>query len=166
VADVCSFDITTGCVLQEVDNAINQARKELQQRYDFKNVVFELLWLRDQEKVTLSASDEMKLEAIWEVLMSKCIRRGVPVKNLHRGKIEAQGGQGVKQEICLQQSIETEVAKKIAKHVRDLKWKKLQVTIMGDHLRVSSPSRDDLQNLMKNLRQADFGIELNFGNYR
>jgi uncharacterized protein YajQ (UPF0234 family) len=161
-----SFDITTGCDLQEVDNAVNQASRELQQRYDFKNVPFELTYKRQENLILIAAPDAYKLAAITEVMQAKMVRRGVPVKNLDKGEIQQAHGQSVRQEIKLLQAIETEKAKQIVKYVKELKLKKVQAAILGEQIRVTGPSRDDLQTLMQGLRQQDFGIELQYGNYR
>ena len=161
-----SFDITTGCDLQEVDNAVNQANKELAQRYDFKGVDYKLEFHRGEEKVVISAPDEFKLDAVWDVLHTKLLRREVPVKNLDRGEIQKATGFSVRQDIPIMQSIPTDTAKKIVKFLKDKKLKKVQSSIQKDQVRVTSPSRDSLQEVMGILRQEDFGIELNFGNFR
>lgn len=166
MADQASFDITTGCDLQEVDNAVNQARKELTQRYDFRNVAFEIEFSRDKNKLTLSAPDEYKLQAVYEVLQQKLIKRQVPSQNIKEGKKDAATGGSVRQEYDLAQGIETDIAKKIVKFVKDQKLKKVQASIQKDQVRVASPSRDELQSAMGLLRGEDFGVQLNFGNFR
>ena len=166
MADSNSFDVTTGCDLQEVDNAVNQATKELTQRYDFKGIKFTVEFKRAEGLLNLQAPDEFKIKAIWEVVQGKMVRRGVPVKNLKLGDIQAAGGMTVKQEIKLQQGIDGEVAKKIVKLIKDAKLKRVQASIQGEQVRVAGPSRDDLQQVMNLLRGEDFGIELTFGNYR
>lgn len=166
MADNQSFDITTGCDLQEVDNAVNQAQKELGQRYDFKGVKFTIEFKRAENKVLLAAPDEFKLNAIWDVLQTKMIRRGVPIKNLKRGNLQEAGGSTVRQEIDLQQGIPGDIAKDIVKFIKDQKLKKVQASIQQDQVRVTSPSRDDLQTAIGLLKKEDFGIELKFGNYR
>ena len=118
-----SFDITTGCDLQEVDNAVNQALKELGQRFDFKKVNYTLEFRRGEEKVLLTAEDEYKLDAIWDVLQTKLMRRGVPIKNMERSEAQKAGGMTLRQEITLQQGIPTDTAKKI-KFLKDKKLKK------------------------------------------
>lgn len=161
-----SFDVTTGVDLQEVDNAVNQASKEIAQRYDFKNLKVEIELDRKENKIRIDAPDSYKLEAIWEVLISKLVKRAVPTKNMHRGKIE-EGTQGrARQIVDLVQGIEQEIAKKIVKVVKDSPLKKVQASIQGDQVRIAGPSRDDLQEAMNLLRGEDFGIELKFGNYR
>jgi len=161
-----SFDITTGCDLQEVDNAVNQTMKEINQRYDFKGVKIGIDFKRDEGKLVLTAPDDYKLKASWEILQSKMVRRQVPLKNLKEGGIEPAGGASVRQEITLQQGIPTDTARAIVKYLKDRKLKKVQASIQKDQVRVTSPSRDDLQNVMGLLKEEDFGVELNFGNYR
>jgi hypothetical protein len=161
-----SFDVTVGCDLQEVDNAVNQARKELSQRYDFKGVEFTIDFRRAENQIVLSTPDEFKLNAIWEVLSAKMVRRGVPPRNLKRGNVEAASAGTVRQQIDLQQGIPIETAREIVKLIKDRKLKKVQPTIQGDQVRISSPSRDELQGVMAILKQHDFGMELKFGNYR
>jgi cyclic-di-GMP-binding protein len=166
MAAIQSFDVTTGCDLQEVDNAVNQAMKEIRQRYDFKGSGVDIDFQRAENKLVLRAPDEFKLRSAWEVLEEKMIRRKVPVRNLKIGKALPAGGGTVTQEIELQQGIPSETARAIVKLIKTQKIKKVQAEIQGDQVRISSPSRDDLQGVMKLLRDQDFGIELNFGNYR
>ena len=161
-----SFDITTGCDLQEVDNAVNQAMKELGQRFDFKKVNYTLEFRRGEEKVILTAEDEYKLDAIWDVLQTKLMRRGVPIKNMERSEAQKAGGMNLRQEITLQQGIPTDTAKKIVKFLKDKKLKKIQSQIQKDQVRVTSPSRDSLQEVMSILKAEDFEVELEFGNFR
>lgn len=161
-----SFDVTTGCDLQEVDNAVNQALKEIRQRYDFKGVKADIKFRRNDKKIILEAPDEFKIKAVYEVLRLKLTRRKVPLKNLQEGKIQPAASSSVVQEIELQQGIPTDTARKIVKLIKDRKLKKVQVTIQEDQLRVSSPSRDALQEVMSFLKEEDFGVELNFENYR
>ena len=142
MANQCSFDITSNVDLQEVDNALNQARKEVAQRYDFK------------------------LNALWEIVQTRLVRRNVPVRNLTRGTVVPSANTTVRQEIALQQGIPTEKARDIVKFLKDAKLKKVQASIQGDQLRVTSPSKDDLQEAMRQLREQDFGVALQFGNYR
>jgi len=166
MADLQSFDITTGCDLAEVDNAVQQAIKEITQRYDFKGIKIGIEHLKKENKIVLTGPDDFKLKAVWEVLSARMVRRGVPVRNLHPGKIEPAGGSTVRQEIALQQGIPTDTAKAIVKFIKDQKFKKVQAAIQADQVRVSSPSRDELQSVMALLKKEDYGIELNFGNYR
>jgi uncharacterized protein YajQ (UPF0234 family) len=161
-----SFDITSHVDLQEVDNALNQARKEVAQRYDFKGSKASIDFDAKESKVTLVADDAFKLNALWEILQTRLVRRNVPVKNLQRGEAQPAANSTVRQEITLQQGIPTEKAKDIIKFLKDAKLKKVQATIQGDQLRVTSPSKDDLQEAMRVLREQDFGVALQFGNYR
>lgn len=166
MADTQSFDITTGCDLQEVDNAVNQANKELTQRYDFRNVTFSIEFKRDDNTLTLAAPDSYKLGAIFDVLQQKLIKRQVPVQNLKPKDLEQASGGSVRQVYDLKQGIETDVAKQIVKFIKEAKLKKVQGSIQKEQVRVASPSRDELQQAMALLRGHDFGIQLNFGNYR
>jgi uncharacterized protein YajQ (UPF0234 family) len=166
MAATFSFDITSTIDMQEVDNAINQARKELGQRYDFKGSTATIELDQKENTLTLSAEDAMKLEALWEILTTRLVRRNVPVKNLKRGDVEPASAGSVRQVITLQVGVPTEAAKDIVKYLKEAKLKKVQAAIMGDHLRVSSGSKDDLQAAMTAVRGHDFGIALQFGNYR
>jgi uncharacterized protein YajQ (UPF0234 family) len=161
-----SFDVTTGVDLQEVDNAVNQARKEIAQRYDFKGQKAEIEYDRAKALLTLRASDEYYLNALWQVLQERMINRKVPVKNLHRGKVEPASGGTVRQEVVLKQGISPETARAIVRLIKDRKLKKVQTQIQGDAVRVFSPSREDLQGVMALLRQQDYDVELKYGNYR
>lgn len=166
MAAQASFDITSTVDLQEVDNAVNQARKEVAQRYDFKGSRAEIDFNRAESTVTLSADDEFKLNALWEIVQTRLVRRSVPVKNLKPGDIEHTANDTVRRVVALQQGISGEAAKEIAKFIKDLKMKRIQAAIQGDQLRVSSPSKDELQTVIRLLREQDFGIALQFGNYR
>ena len=161
-----SFDVTTGVDLQEVDNAVNQARKEIAQRYDFKGQRAEIEYERKEAKLQLAASDEFYLNAMWQVIQERMLSRKVPVKNLHRGNVEPASGGTVRQEVKLAQGLTSDTARAIVKVIKDRKFKKIQSQIQGDAVRVSSPSRDELQAVMALLRQQDYDVELQFGNYR
>lgn len=152
--------------LQEVDNAVNQARKEIAQRYDFKHAKASIDFDRSEGRLVLAADDEFKLQSLWEVLETRLVRRKVPLKNLQRGEIERAAGDTVRRTVTLQQGIPTEAGREIVKFLKDRKLKKVQPAIQGDQLRVSSPSRDELQSAIAALREQDFGVELQFGNYR
>ena len=165
MATQCSFDVTSNVDLQEVDNALNQARKEVAQRYDFKGSKASIDFDAKESKLTLVADDELKLNALWEIVQTRLVRRNVPVRNLTRGTVVPSANSTVRQEITLQQGIPTEKAKDIVKYLKDAK-KKVQASIQGDQLRVTSPSKDDLQEAMRVLREQDFGVALQFGNYR
>ncbi len=166
MAGTQSFDVTSGCDLQEVDNAVNQARKEINQRYDFKGHKVSIDFQRSENKLVLHAPDDFKLRAMWDVLQEKMVRRSVPVKNLKVDKVLPSAGGAVMQEIQLQQGIPIDTARAIVKFIKEQKIKRVQSEIQGDQLRVSSPSRDDLQTVIALLKQKDFGLELKFGNYR
>jgi hypothetical protein len=161
-----SFDITSGCDLQEVDNAINQAMKEIRQRYDFKGLNVNVDFQRAENKLVLRAPDEFKLRAMWDVIQEKMVRRQVPLKNLQHGKASPAAGGTVIEEVNLQQGIPIETARAIVKFVKELRIKKVQGEIQGDQVRVVSPSRDDLQTVMHRIKENDFGLDLKFGNYR
>ena len=166
MATAYSFDVTSNIDMPEVDNAVNQARKEIGQRFDFKGSTAAIDLDQKAATLTLTAEDNFRLEAVWDVLQTRLIKRNVPVKNLKRGDIEPAAGSTVRQVITLQQGISTDAAREIVKHLKDLKLKKVQASIQGDQVRVSSPSKDDLQGAMQALRAKDFGIALQFGNYR
>ena len=166
MANPASFDITSGVDMQEVDNAVNQARKEIAQRYDFKGSRAAIDLNRDDNTLTLTADDDFKMNAVWEILQGRLVRRGVPVKNLTPGEIERAANDTVRRVITLQQGIPTEAAKEIVKFLKDRKLKKVQASIQADQVRVSSASKDDLQEAIRVLREHDFGVALQFGNYR
>jgi uncharacterized protein YajQ (UPF0234 family) len=166
MANLASFDITSGVDLQEVDNAVNQARKEVAQRYDFKGSRAAIDLNRDENTLTLTADDDFKMSALWEILQGRMVRRGVPTKNLTPGEIERAANDTVRRVVTLQQGIPTEAAKDIVKFLKDNKLKKVQAAIQAEQVRVSSPSKDDLQEAMRLLREHDFGVALQFGNYR
>jgi uncharacterized protein YajQ (UPF0234 family) len=166
MADQCSFDVTSNVDLQEVDNALNQARKEVAQRYDFKGSKASIEFDAKDSKLVLAADDDFKLNALWEIVQTRLVRRNVPTRNLTRGTVIAAANSTVRQEISLQQGIPVEKAKDIVKFLKDAKLKRVQASIQGDQLRVTSPSKDDLQDAMRQLREQDFGVALQFGNYR
>ena len=166
MAQTSSFDVTTGVDLQEVDNAINQTQKEVAQRYDFKGSKASIEFKRGENRIVLIADDDYKMRALFDVLQSKLIKRGVPVKNLDIGEVKPAGGDTVRREVGLKMALDGDTAKKVAAAIKDAKLKKVQAAIQGDQVRVSSPSKDDLQEAMQLLRRQDFGVELKFGNYR
>jgi uncharacterized protein YajQ (UPF0234 family) len=161
-----SFDITTGVDLQEVDNAVNQARRELTNRFDFKGILVEIDYDRTAAKIGIHTTDEYKLDAIWEVLRQRLIARNVPLENVKRENMETAGGSTVRQDITFVQGIDSDLARKIVKHIRDQKFKKATAQVQGDAVRVSGPSRDELQAVMNAVKAEDWGIALKFGNYR
>lgn len=166
MAGTSSFDVSTGADLQEVDNAVNQALKEISQRYDFKGTHITIEFDRPQAVIKLHADDEFRMKQVVEVLQAKCAKRGVPLKNLKTGDLIPGAGTSVRCEVTLTQGIAQDIAKKIQKAVKDGGFKKVQASIQGDELRISSPSKDELQLVLASLRSQDFGIELRFGNYR
>lgn len=161
-----SFDVTTGVDLQEVDNAVNQAQKEIGQRYDFKGSKATIEFKRAESLLLLVADSDFQMRALFDVLQSKLIKRGVPVKNLDIGEIKQAAGDTVRREIKLKTALDSDTAKKVAAAIKDAKLKKVQASIQGDQVRVSSPSKDELQEAIALLRKGDFGVELKFGNYR
>ena len=166
MATQASFDITSTVDLQEVDNAVNQARKEVAQRYDFKGSKATVDFNRAEGKLGLTADSDFQMRALFDVLQAKLIKRGVSVKNLEIGETKPAGGDTVRKEIKLKTSLDGDTAKKVAAAIKDAKLKKVQAAIQGDQVRVTSPSKDDLQEAMRILRAGDFGVELKFGNYR
>ncbi len=166
MADTSSFDVTSTIDFAEVDNALNQARKEVAQRYDFKGVKADIDLNVAEKKLTLTTEDEMKMNALWEILQTRLVRRGVAVKNFKAGDSEAAAGGTLRRVIEIQQGIPIEAAKAIVKYLKDQQLKKVQATIQADQVRISSPSKDELQNAMRALRDHDFGVALSFGNYR
>jgi len=166
MAGNASFDVSTGADLQEVDNAVNQATKEVAQRYDFKGSKAAIAFDRAQATLTLVADDDFKMKALLDVLQAKLVKRGVPVRNLELGSVTPAAGDTVRRDIKLTQGISQDKAKAIVKAIKDKKFKKAQASIQGDEIRVQSPSKDELQEVMTFLRSQDWGIELRFGNYR
>ena len=166
MATTSSFDITSTIDFQEVDNALNQARKEVGQRYDFKGAKADIELSTADKKLTLTADDEMKMNALWEIVQTRLVRRGVPVKNFKVPESEPAAGGTLRRVIEIQQGIPIEAAREIVKYIKENKLKKVQAAIQADQVRVSSASKDDLQDAMRALREHDFGVALQFGNYR
>src|SRR5690606_4790895 len=140
-----TFDITSAVDLQEVDNAVNQAAKEVGQRYDFKGATAEIDFSKEEGTLTLLADDDYKLTALVDILQSKLIKRSVPIRNLDYGKVEPAAGSKVRQVVTLQQGISTEKGKEIVKAIKTGGFKKVQAQIQDDQVRVQSPSIDELQ---------------------
>jgi cyclic-di-GMP-binding protein len=161
-----TFDITSTIDMQEVDNAVNQAVKEIGQRYDFKGATAEIDLDRETGTLTLTADDEYRLKAVIDVLQTKLIKRGVPIRNLDYGKIETASAGKARQVVTLQQGISTEKAREIVKAIKAGGFKKVQAQIQDDQVRVQSPSIDELQAVIATLKKEDFGLELQFGNFR
>jgi uncharacterized protein YajQ (UPF0234 family) len=158
-----SFDIVCKVDGQEVTNAVDQTRREIETRYDLKGTRSQV----EQEKtaLTVTAPDDMKLKAVIDILQSKLHRRGVPLKALSYGKVESAAGGTLKQRIDLQQGIPIDKAREIVRMVKDTKLK-VQAAIQEDKVRVSGKNRDDLQKIIAQLREAELGIALQFDNYR
>ncbi|MFN9349880.1 MAG: YajQ family cyclic di-GMP-binding protein [Gemmatimonadota bacterium] len=163
--DTHSFDVTTGVDLQEVDNAINQAQKEIATRYDFKDAVVSIELDKKAGSIKLAADNDFRMKALWEVVQARLVKRHVPVKNLDVGA-DTLTGTTVRREVKLKTALDGETAKKVAAAIKAAKLKQVQAAIQGDQVRVSSPSRDELQGAITLLRGQDFGVELQFGNYR
>jgi hypothetical protein len=166
MAQNSSFDVTTGVDLQEVDNAINQAQKELAQRYDFKGSKATLEFMKAEAMLVLVADNDFQMRALFDIVQTRLIKRHVSVKNLDLGEIKPAGNDTVRREIKLKTALDGETAKKVAATIKEAKLKKVQASIQGDQVRVSSPSKDDLQGAMALLRSKEFEVELKFGNFR
>lgn len=160
---MASFDIVSEINIQEVDNAVNQARKEVEGRYDFKGSQAEIQW--DKKEITLLAEDDYKVEAMGGILQSKLHRRGVDIKSFKFEKPEPAGGKMLRQKITIQQGIDKEVAKDIVKLIKGSKLK-VQPQIMDDKVRVTSKSIDELQDAIAKVRAGNFPIPLQFNNMR
>lgn len=158
-----SFDVVSEIDNQEVDNAVNQARKEVEGRYDFKGSKAEIQW--DKKELNILAEDDYKIDAIKNILQTKLLRRGIDIKALKFEKIIEAGGRMLKQKITLVQGIEKEKAKDLVQLIKDSKLK-VQPQIVDDKLRVTSKSIDELQETMALLRNSNFEIPLQFNNMR
>lgn len=158
-----SFDIVSQLNMQEVDNAINQAKKEVEGRYDFKGSNAELNW--DKKEVTLLAEDDYKLQVMIDLLQTKMGKRGVDLRALKLGDVEPAGGKLQRQKITFSQGIEKEKAKEIVKFIKDSKLK-VQPQIMDDKVRVTSKSIDELQSTMQTVKGHNFSVPLQFDNMR
>jgi cyclic-di-GMP-binding protein len=159
-----SFDIVSRVDLQEVSNAIQNALKEVHTRFDLKDTKSSIA-LEGKEEIVLASSDDYKLKAVNDILQAKLVKRGVPLKALNYGVVESAAGSTVRQKIKMQQGIPIEKAREIVKRIKDSK-KKVQASIQGDTVRVSGKDRDTLQEIIALLRQSDFGIDMQFTNYR
>jgi uncharacterized protein YajQ (UPF0234 family) len=159
-----SFDVVSKVEIQEVKNAIEQATKEVNARFDLKNSKSKIE-LEKEEAIQLASADEYSLKSVIEILSQKLVKRGISLKNLEYEKIEAAAGQSVRQKITLKQGIASENAKKIVAAIKDSKLK-ANASIQGDTVRVVSKDRDVLQQIMGKLRAGDFGVELQFTNFR
>ena len=160
-----TFDIVSKIEMPEVVNAMQQALKEIQTRYDLKDSKSNIELNEKENKITLTSSDDFKVKAVRDILESKLVKRKVPLKGLSYGEVTPAAGSTVKQEVTLQQGIATEKCKEIVRVIKDSK-KKVQASIMGDYIRVSGKDRDSLQEVIALLRGQDFGIDMQFTNYR
>jgi uncharacterized protein YajQ (UPF0234 family) len=151
--------------MPEVLNSIQQAQKEIQQRYDLKDSHSSIELNEKEGKMVLASKDEFKLKAVVDILESKLVKRKVPLKNLSFGTVTPAAGSTVRQEVTLQQGIPTEKAREIVKAIKDAKLK-VQASINGDFVRVSGRDRDTLQQAIQLLKAADFGLDMQFTNYR
>ncbi|MBI3112777.1 MAG: YajQ family cyclic di-GMP-binding protein [Ignavibacteriales bacterium] len=165
MAQQSSFDIVSEVDLQEVDNALNQARKEIGQRYDFKDSKSSIELNQKEKTVTLISDDDFKLKSVIDIVQSKLIKRGVPLKALRYGKAEPAANSAMRQVITLQVGIDKEDAKLVVKMIKDTKLK-VQAQIMDDQIRVSAKDKDDLQSVIKMLRESDLSFAMQFVNYR
>jgi uncharacterized protein YajQ (UPF0234 family) len=160
-----SFDVVSKIELPEVTNAIQQAMKEITTRYDLKDSHSQMELNEKDKKIVLASKDEFKLKAVNEILQQKLVKRKVPLKNLTYGDVIAAAGSTVRQEITLQQGIPIEKAREIVKKIKDSKLK-VQAAIQSDTVRISGRDRDTLQQAIQLIRNADFGIDIQFTNYR
>ena len=160
-----SFDVVSIVDMPEVLNAVQQASKEIQTRFDLKNSKSEIDLNEKEKKVTIQSADDFKVKAVVDVLQQKLAKRKVPLKNLTYGPIQPAAGSTSRQEIAIQSGIPIEKCREIVKAIKDSKIK-VQASIQGDIVRVSGKSRDLLQEVIQLLRQSDFGLELQFTNYR
>lgn len=163
MASECSFDITSKVNLQEVDNAVHQTTREISQRFDFKDSKVSVT--REGSVLLLAAEDEFKLKQVLDILETKLVKRQVPLKALTRGQVQPAGGGTVRQEIALQEGIPTEKAREIVKLIKGTKYK-VQAQIQENQVRVFGRDRDDLQAVIRLLREQDLGIHTEFTNYR
>jgi cyclic-di-GMP-binding protein len=160
-----SFDVTSKVDVQEVRNAIDQTLKEVKTRFDLKDSKSDIKILTGDESIELSSSDEYKLKAVTEILQQKFVKRGISLKSMEYGKVEPASGSSVRQKITIQQGIPSEKAKDIVKLVKESK-KKVQASIQGDTVRITGKDRDTLQETIALLRGHDFGIDMQFTNFR
>lgn len=163
MASTCSFDIVSDFDWQELVNAIDQANREIKARYDLKDTKTEIKL--EPTEITISTDSEFTLDAVHNVLQTKAVKRKLSLKIFDYGTIESASGNRVRQAIKLQKGIDAELAKKISKQIRT-DYKKVQASIQGDAVRVSSKSKDDLQQVMQDLKQEDWPVALQFTNYR
>jgi cyclic-di-GMP-binding protein len=163
MADANSFDIVCKVDMQEVTNALDQARREIQTRYDLKGAKNEIEL--EKQEIVITSADDMKLKAVVDILQSKLHKRGIPLKALDYGKVEEASGGTLKQKITVQQGIPIEKAREIVRIIKDLKLK-VQAAIQEDQVRVTGKNRDDLQKVIATLRATEMDVALQFTNYR
>ena len=161
-----TFDVVSKVDWHEVDNALGQAVKEVQQRYDFKGTDCTIEFDRAKAEIRLHADDAFRMQQLIDIIQTRMVKRGVPIRNLNLGEDVPAAGTSVRRVVTLTQGIPTDTARKIVKAIKDGGFKKVQASIQGDEVRVTCPSRDELQAVIAFLRTQDFGIELKFGNYR
>ena len=161
----CSFDIVSIINLEEVQNAVNQSMAEISQRYDFKGSKCEITLEKKENKVVILADDDFKLKSVTDILQGKLVKRKISLKALDYGKVEAASGDSVRQSIVIQQGISQDKGKEVTKAIKGM-GVKVQSQIMDDQLRVTGKNRDDLQAVIANLKEKDFGIAMDFTNYR
>jgi len=165
MASTYSFDVVSKIDMQEFDNALNQSKKELQQRYDLKNTHSSIEFNQKEEQLTLESADEFSLKSVVDIVQSKMIKRGLSIKCLDFGKVEPASQKSVRQKISLKQGIDKENSKKITGAVKDMKLK-VQASVQGEEVRISGKSKDDLQTVMNTLKEMDLPVPLQFANYR
>tara|TARA_Y100000588_G_C13653083_1_gene668839 strand:+ start:89 stop:586 length:498 start_codon:yes stop_codon:yes gene_type:complete len=165
MAKSCSFDVTSIIDLAEVKNAVNQSIMEIKQRFDFKNSKSEISLEEKTNQLTLISDDDVKLKSVVDILQSKLVKRKVPLKALHYGKVEDAANKTVRQVVSIQQGISQEKSKEIVKFIKGLKIK-VQGQVIDDQVRVTGKNKDDLQSVITELEAKDFGIAMDFGNYR
>jgi|TARA_B110000116_G_C16313587_1_gene349137 uncharacterized protein YajQ (UPF0234 family) len=160
-----SFDVVNKVDLQEVTNTVNNATKEIIQRYDFKGSNTEVEWVEKEMRITIQTEDEMKMEAVRDILINHATRRNLDAESMEFKEVEAAGGKTLRREVVVKEGIEQDIAKKMVKDVKDKKMK-VQVSIQGDELRVSGKKRDDLQAVMVLLKAGNYEVPLQFINMR
>lgn len=160
-----SFDVVSIVDMPEVMNAVQQAMKEVQTRFDLKNTKSEIVLNEKEKKIVVTSNDDFKLKSVMDVLQQKLAKRKVPLKNFEYGAVQPAAGSTVRQEVTIQSGLVVEKSKDIVRKIKDSKIR-VQASIQGDVVRVSGKSRDLLQEVIALLRQSDFGVELQFTNYR
>jgi cyclic-di-GMP-binding protein len=163
MAEQNSFDIVSKVDLQELKNAVDQALKEIRQRFDFKDSISNIVL--EKEEIVLTSDDSYRLKSVNDILQSKLIKRNISLKSMEYGKIEEALGKTVRQKIKVKQGIASDIAKEITKELKNAKLK-VQAQIQGDQIRVTGKSRDELQSAITLIKNKDFGADLQFSNYR